>query len=124
LKHDSHDPEHNSPVLPVAAYKNQLSHLISRHIEIGQEAGWAPEPVWTRWWREKFPAPAGTRTSDHPARSPALHHWAIPPPPPKYGWISLNEELRTSWMSPKSLSVYSANILNSSLVTSDASRGL
>jgi len=21
-----------------------------------------PEPVWTQWWREKFPAHAGTRT--------------------------------------------------------------
>jgi hypothetical protein len=20
-----------------------------------QEAAWAPEPVWTRWWREKNP---------------------------------------------------------------------
>jgi hypothetical protein len=39
---------------------------------------WAPGPVWTRWWREKFPVPAGTRTPDHPARSPALYHWAIP----------------------------------------------
>jgi hypothetical protein len=26
------------------------------------EAGWAPEPFWTRWWREKFSAPAGNRT--------------------------------------------------------------
>jgi hypothetical protein len=24
------------------------------------EAWWAPEPVWTRWWIEKFPVPAGT----------------------------------------------------------------
>jgi len=23
---------------------------------IGQEAGWAPEPVWTRWRRDKFPS--------------------------------------------------------------------
>jgi hypothetical protein len=45
---------------------------------IGQEAGWDPEPVWTRWWSEKFPASTGTRTPDHPARSPALYHWAIP----------------------------------------------
>jgi hypothetical protein len=44
------------------------------------EAGWAPEQVWTRWWREKFPAAAETRTSDHPARSQALYHWAIPAP--------------------------------------------
>jgi hypothetical protein len=33
-----------------------------------------------RWWREKFPAPVGTRTPDHPARSPVLYHWAIPAP--------------------------------------------
>jgi hypothetical protein len=26
---------------------------------------------------EKFPATAGTRTTDHPARKPALYHWAI-----------------------------------------------
>jgi hypothetical protein len=36
-------------------------------VPIGQEAGWAPEPVWTRWWREKFPVPAETRTPDHPS---------------------------------------------------------
>jgi hypothetical protein len=33
----------------------------------GQEAGCDPEPVWTRWWRVKFPAP----TPDHPGRSPS-----------------------------------------------------
>jgi hypothetical protein len=44
-------------------------------VPIGLEDGWAPGPVWTRWWREKFSAPRGTRT---PARSPALFHWAIP----------------------------------------------
>jgi hypothetical protein len=27
---------------------------------------------------KSFPAPAGTRTPDHSARSPALYHWAIP----------------------------------------------
>jgi hypothetical protein len=26
------------------------------------EVLWAPEPVWTRWWREKFSAPGGDRT--------------------------------------------------------------
>jgi hypothetical protein len=31
-------------------------------------------PQWTRWWRENYPAPAGTRTSDLPALSPALYH--------------------------------------------------
>jgi hypothetical protein len=29
---------------------------------------------------ETFPAPAVTRTPDHPARSPVLCHWAIPAP--------------------------------------------
>jgi hypothetical protein len=28
----------------------------------GYEAGWAPEPFWKRWGREKFPAPARNRT--------------------------------------------------------------
>jgi hypothetical protein len=36
---------------------------------------------WTRWWRETFPASAGTLTLDHPARSPPLYHWAIPKSP-------------------------------------------
>jgi hypothetical protein len=31
-------------------------------VPIREEAEWAPEPVWTRWWREKFPAPAGNWT--------------------------------------------------------------
>jgi len=30
-------------------------------VPIGYEAGWALEPVWTRWRREKFPAPASNR---------------------------------------------------------------
>jgi hypothetical protein len=34
--------------------------------------------VWKRWWREKFPAPAGTRTPDHPARSSALYQLSYP----------------------------------------------
>jgi hypothetical protein len=28
-------------------------------VPIGYYARWAPEPVWTRWWREKFSAPSG-----------------------------------------------------------------
>jgi hypothetical protein len=36
-------------------------------VPIGQKAGWAPEPVWTRWWREKFPIYTGDRTPDHAA---------------------------------------------------------
>jgi hypothetical protein len=49
-------------------------------VTTGEEVGWAPEPVWTRWWREKLPASTGTRTPDHPARSLALYHWAISAP--------------------------------------------
>jgi hypothetical protein len=36
-----------------------------------------PEPVWARWWREQFPIPTGTRTPDHPARSPALSRFLL-----------------------------------------------
>jgi hypothetical protein len=32
-------------------------------VPIIQEAGWAPEPVWTQRLEEKFFAPAGDRTS-------------------------------------------------------------
>jgi hypothetical protein len=32
-------------------------------VPIVQETGWDPEPVWTQWWREKFPTPDGTRTT-------------------------------------------------------------
>jgi hypothetical protein len=31
-------------------------------VPIGQEAGWAPEPVWTQRLQEKLFAPAGDRT--------------------------------------------------------------
>jgi hypothetical protein len=47
-------------------------------VPIGGEAGWVPEPVWTRWWKEKFVTPTGTRSPDLPARNVALYHWAIP----------------------------------------------
>jgi hypothetical protein len=49
-------------------------------LHIGQEAGWAPQPVWTPWWGEKLLAPTETRIPDHPARSPALYHRAITAP--------------------------------------------
>jgi hypothetical protein len=49
-------------------------------VAIVQEAGWAPEQFLKRGLGEKFPAPAGNRTADHSARSPALYRWAIPAP--------------------------------------------
>jgi hypothetical protein len=41
-------------------------------VPIRYEAGWAPEPIWMRWWRGNFPTPAGTRTPDHLARRSTL----------------------------------------------------
>jgi hypothetical protein len=38
------------------------------HAPLPHKVGWAPESFWTRWWREKFPDPAGNRTPDRPAR--------------------------------------------------------
>jgi hypothetical protein len=40
-------------------------------VPIVQEAGWAPEPVWTQG--EKSSAPVGDRTPDRPARSLSLY---------------------------------------------------
>jgi hypothetical protein len=44
-------------------------------IPIVQEAGWAPEPVWTQRLEEKSFAPAGDRTpiAGRPARSQTLY---------------------------------------------------
>jgi len=36
---------------------------------IVKEAGWAPEPVWTWWWGEKFLVPTRAQSPDHPTRS-------------------------------------------------------
>jgi len=41
-------------------------------VPTGEEAGWNPEPVWKLWRRGKFPALAGTRTTNHSARSPVI----------------------------------------------------
>jgi len=46
-------------------------------LHIGQDARWAPEPVWTRWWKEIFPALYEIKTPDHPTCSPTLNRWAI-----------------------------------------------
>jgi hypothetical protein len=39
-------------------------------VPIGQEVGWAPEPVWTQRLQEKFFAPAGNRTPIARSSSP------------------------------------------------------
>jgi len=36
-----------------------LSPVKEPLVPIGQEAGWAPKPFWSRWFGEKFPAPPG-----------------------------------------------------------------
>jgi len=41
---------------------------------IGKEAGWAPEPAWTQWGREKFPAPAGNQPPNPIFQLIASHH--------------------------------------------------
>jgi hypothetical protein len=51
-------------------------------VPIGQEAGWAPEPVWTQRLEEKSFAPVGDRT---PVVQPVVRHytaWANPAPYP------------------------------------------
>jgi len=35
-------------------------------VPIGQ-TGWAPQPAWTRWWRQKFPAFPASRNPHNPA---------------------------------------------------------
>jgi hypothetical protein len=57
-----------------AALTPGKEHLLFNRLEVW----WATEPVWTLWWREKFPAPAGTQTPVHPARTPVLYNWTIP----------------------------------------------
>jgi hypothetical protein len=42
-------------------------------VPIGQEAGWAPEPVWTQRLEEKFSASVGDRTPGRPVRSQTLY---------------------------------------------------
>jgi hypothetical protein len=44
-------------------------------VPIGQEAGWAPEPVWTQRLEEKSLAPSGDRTPDRPVVQPVVRHY-------------------------------------------------
>jgi hypothetical protein len=46
-------------------------------VHIGREAGWAPEPVWTRWWGERIPVHCGELNTGRRARY-ASHYtvWA------------------------------------------------
>jgi hypothetical protein len=57
-------------------------------VPIGWEAGWATEPVRTLVKRKISSPYRDSNPPDHPARSLALYHWAIPVPAPK-----LNEVL-------------------------------
>jgi hypothetical protein len=62
-----------SQLLASAALPPGKETLVSTRLE----GGWSPELVWTRWCRQKYTAPAGTRTPDHPAHSPALYQWPV-----------------------------------------------
>jgi len=48
----------------VSGQNSDLATLSQREppVPIGNEAGWAPESVWTRWRREEIPAPGGNGT--------------------------------------------------------------
>jgi hypothetical protein len=75
---------------------------------ITYEAEWAPDPVWTRWWIEKFPDFAGTRNPGHPARSPALYHWVIRAP------IKVRKRMPINWRKlslPETKNIYKVSAL-------------
>jgi hypothetical protein len=53
-------------------------------VPTGQEAGWAPEPIWTLWSREKSLSPNGNRNQ---ALQPVARQYtdrAIPAPVPLF----------------------------------------
>jgi hypothetical protein len=49
-------------------------------VSIGYEAGWATEPVWTREWGEKFPAPSGIEPPIIQPVAQRYTDWATPAP--------------------------------------------
>jgi hypothetical protein len=52
-------------------------------VPIGQEAGWAPEPVWTQRLQEKILCPRRESNPDRPVVQPVVRHytaWANPSP--------------------------------------------
>jgi hypothetical protein len=44
-------------------------------VPIGQESGWAPEPVWTQRLQEKFFAPRWESKPDRPVIQPVVRHY-------------------------------------------------
>jgi hypothetical protein len=60
--------QHHAPVALLAPGKGPL-------VPIVQEAGWAPEPVWTQRLEEKSSAPAGDRTPIARFVQPVVRHY-------------------------------------------------
>jgi hypothetical protein len=49
-------------------------------VPIKQDAGWAPEPVWTVLEKRNSLALTGIKTPDRPARGSSLSDYAVPAP--------------------------------------------
>jgi hypothetical protein len=50
------------------------------HVPIGQVTGWAPEPVWTLWSKDKSLAPVGNGTPAVPPVARRYADWTISAP--------------------------------------------